>query len=181
MRRLSTLLLPLVGVIYPFAVYYGSGKVAPPLFALVLGAVWLLRAPALLRQRGGRWMVLAALAYCAALALAGAALTRWYPTLISALMLAAFGLSLVYGPPAVERIARLTDPNLPPAAVRYTRQVTKVWVGFFVFNGVLSAWLTLWASLRWWTLYNGLIAYLLMGALFVGEWLLRRRVRRSPA
>jgi len=32
------------------------------------------------------------------------------------------------------------------------------------------------ASLQTWTLYNGLIAYLLMGVLFGGEWLLRRRL-----
>jgi uncharacterized membrane protein len=81
----------------------------------------------------------------------------------------------------IERIARMMDPDLPPEGVRYTRRVTWVWVGFFCFNGLLSAALTLWAPLHWWTLYNGLIAYLLMGVLFVGEWLLRRRVRVAGA
>jgi uncharacterized membrane protein len=50
-------------------------------------------------------------------------------------------------------------------------------VGFFVINGTIAAALTLWAPLAWWTLYNGLIAYLLMGLLFAGEWLVRQRVR----
>jgi uncharacterized membrane protein len=45
----------------------------------------------------------------------------------------------------------------------------------------MSAALTLWAPLSWWTLYNGLIAYFIMGILFAGEWLLRRRLRRSFA
>jgi uncharacterized membrane protein len=55
--------------------------------------------------------------------------------------------------------------------------VTWVWVAFFIFNGVVSAVLTLWAPLAWWTLYNGLLVYFIMGALFVGEWLLRKRLR----
>ncbi|PWK87724.1 hypothetical protein [Fulvimonas soli] len=182
MRKLSHILLPLAGVLYPFVVYFGMEKVSPPVFALVLGAIWLVRAPALLREPGGRWMLGAALAYCALLALSGEAmLLRWYPTLISALLLAAFGLSLVYGPPFVERVARLREPDLPPEGVRYTRQVTWVWVGFFAFNGLVSAALTLWAPLKWWTLYNGLIVYFIMGPLFVGEWLLRQRLRRRYA
>jgi drug/metabolite transporter (DMT)-like permease len=40
MRRLSAILLPVVGVLYPFVVYFGMEKVAPPVFALVLA--WLL-------------------------------------------------------------------------------------------------------------------------------------------
>ena len=180
--KLTRLLLPLAGVLYPFVVYYGMEKVAPPVFALVLGAIWLVRAPTLLREPGGRWMVGAALAYCVLLAVSGEEqLLRWYPTLISAFLLATFGVSLIYGPPIVERMARLRERDLPPEAVPYTRKVTWVWVGFFVFNGLMSAALTLWAPLKWWTLYNGLIVYFIMAVLFVGEWLLRRRLRRHFA
>jgi uncharacterized membrane protein len=144
----------------------------------VLGAIWLIRAPSLLNQPGGRWMLGAALTYCAVLAFSGNnALERWYPTLISALLLCAFGLSLKYGPPLVERIARVREPDLPDAAIPYTRKVTWVWVGFFIFNGIVSAALTLWGPLTWWTLYNGLLVYFIMGTLFLGEWLLRRRLR----
>ena len=182
MHRLIRLLLVLSGVLYPFVVYLGMTRVAPPVFALVLGALWLVRAPTLLREPGGRWMVGAALAYCVLLAVTGEArLLRWYPTLINAFLLAGFGLSLVYGPPLVERIARLHEPDLPARAVPYTRKVTWVWVGFFAFNGLLSAALTLWAPLAWWTLYNGLVVYFLMAALFMGEWLWRQRLGRRPA
>jgi len=182
MRQLTNILLPLAGVLYPFVVYFGMEKVSPPMFALVLGAIWMIRAPSLLRKPGGRWMVGAALAYCVLLALNGEqSLLRWYPALINALLLTTFGLSLIHGQPIVERIARLHEPDLPPSAVRYTRKVTWVWVGFFVFNGSMSAMLTLWAPIAWWTLYNGLIAYFIMGTLFAGEWLVRKRVRRVYA
>jgi len=180
MRKLINILLPLVGVLYPFLVYFGMETVAPPVFALALAAVWLLRAPFLWREPGGRWMLGVALAYCALLAVSGeSSLLRWYPTLISLFLLFTFGLSLAFGPPVVERIARARELDLPAAAIPYTRKVTWVWVGFFVFNAAMSAALTLWAPLKWWTLYNGLLVYFIMGPLFVGEWLLRRRLRAS--
>jgi len=182
MRKLTSFLLLAVGVLYPFLVYFGMQHVPPQAFALALGVAWLLRAPALWRQPGGRWMLGAALAYCALLALSGESqLLRWYPTLICALLLLAFGLTLRYGPPMIERIARLQDPQLPAAAVPYTRKVTWLWMGFFAANALASGALTLWAPLRWWTLYNGLIAYFIMGALFAGEWPVRRRVLRQAA
>ena len=174
----GSILLTLIGVLYPFLVYFGMTVVSPRVFALMLAAAWLLRAPFLWREPGGRWMLGVALAYCALLAVDGeSSLLRWYPTLISLFLLLAFGLSLIVGPPVVERIARASEPDLPDAAIPYTRKVTWVWVGFFAFNATMSAALTLWATLKWWTLYNGLIAYLVMGVLFAGEWLLRRRLR----
>lgn len=178
MRQILNIALPLVGVLYPFFVYYGMDHIEPPVFALALGAVWLIRAPSLLREPGGRWMLGAALVYCALLAVSGEAmLLRWYPTLISVLLLAAFGLSLKFGPPLVERIARVREPDLPASAIPYTRKVTWVWVGFFVWNAGVSAALTLWAPLAWWTLYNGFLVYFIMGPLFVGEWFVRKRAR----
>ena len=63
--------------------------------------------------------------------------------------------------------------------MEYTRTVTKVWLGFFVFNGAVALATALWASDAVWALYNGLIAYCLIGILGGAEWLVRRRVRRS--
>ena len=97
--------------------------------------------------------------------------------LVSTFMLCLFGLSLKFGPPMIERLARLREPVLPDIAIVYTRQVTKVWCLFFMLNGLIAAALTLWAPLSWWTLYNGLIAYGLMGLLFAIEWLIRQKVR----
>jgi uncharacterized membrane protein len=100
--------------------------------------------------------------------------------LISAFMLGLFGLSLIVGPPIIERLARLREPQLPAKAIVYTRQVTIVWCVFFFCNGLLAAALTLWAPLSWWMLYTGLISYGLMGLLFAIEWLIRQRVRGHP-
>ncbi|SDZ13093.1 hypothetical protein [Pseudomonas sp. NFIX28] len=178
MSRLVGLGLLLAGLLYPFAVYFGMEHFAPWQFGLLLGGLWLARALTGRRRPGSRWMAGAALVFCVLLALFdNPLLLRWYPVLISGFMLMLFGLSLKYGPPIVERLARLSEPQLPEKAIRYTRQVTIAWSVFFLFNGLLAAALTLWAPLSWWTLYNGLIAYGLMGLLFAIEWLLRQRVR----
>ena len=52
-----------------------------------------------------------------------------------------------------------------------------MWCGFFVLNGALALATALWMSDRAWALYNGLIAYGLIGLLFGVEWLVRQRVR----
>ncbi|HEY0290061.1 MAG TPA: hypothetical protein VGC62_24145 [Pseudomonas sp.] len=178
MNRLIGLALVLAGVLYPFAVYFGIGHFSPWQFALLLGALWAARALTAERRPGSLTMALVALGFCLLLGILDSrSLLRWYPVLISGFMLSLFGLSLVRGMPLVERLARMTDPDLPQRAIHYTRQVTQVWCGFFLLNGLLAAALTLWAPLAWWTLYTGLIAYGLMGILFAGEWLLRQRVR----
>ncbi|UXY16008.1 hypothetical protein N8I74_03025 [Chitiniphilus purpureus] len=103
---------------------------------------------------------------------------RAYPVLVNAALLAGFGYSLRHPPSAIERFARLTEPDLPAAAVAYTRRVTWLWCGFFTVNGALALATGLWADQTTWALYNGGVAYLLMGLLLGGEWLVRRRVRR---
>lgn len=103
---------------------------------------------------------------------------KLYPVLINCAMLTAFGYSLISPPSMVERLARLREPNLPPAAVGYTRRVTQIWCVFFVINGSIALGTALWASEEVWSLYTGVIAYFLMGALFGGEFLFRLRFKR---
>ena len=181
MTRLIGLGLLLAGLLYPFAVYFGMEHFAPWQFGLLLGSLWLARALLGKGGPGSRWMAATAIMFCVLLALFDSPLLlRWYPVLISAFMLGLFALSLKYGPPVIERLARLREPQLPAKAVVYTRQVTVAWSVFFLCNGLLAAALTLWAPLSWWMLYTGLISYGLMGLLFAIEWLIRQRVRGHP-
>ncbi|MBP2197259.1 hypothetical protein [Pantoea cypripedii] len=147
------------------------------LFAL---RVWSLRHSHGAMARIGLLMALVGSVLClASLMLRGQHLLLWYPVVVNALMLLLFASSLWRGMPLVERIARLREPQLPARAVRYTRRVTQVWCGFFVFNGGVALMTCLLADLRLWTLWNGCISYLLMGALMGSEWLLRQRMRKQ--
>ncbi|CAH2902145.1 MAG: FIG017861: hypothetical protein [uncultured Paraburkholderia sp.] len=96
-------------------------------------------------------------------------LLRLYPSLVNLGLLIAFGATLVHGPSMIEKFARLGKRDLPSGAVRHTRRVTHVWCGFFVLNGVFSAYTALYWSRASWSLYNGALAYLLIGVLLVAE------------
>ncbi|WP_299776279.1 hypothetical protein [uncultured Pseudoteredinibacter sp.] len=102
---------------------------------------------------------------------------KFYPVIINLGMLSLFSWSLLNPPPIIERLARLTEPELPEHAVRYTRAVTIVWVAFFAFNSVIAGALALFASDELWALYNGGIAYLIIGLIFAVERLYRNYYR----
>lgn len=102
----------------------------------------------------------------------------WYPVAVNAVMLLLFGGSLYSGMPLVERLARLREPELPEQAIAYTRRVTQIWCLFFIFNGGVAGLTCLAGNIHWWTVWNGMISYFLMGLLMGGEWMVRQRLKR---
>jgi uncharacterized membrane protein len=101
------------------------------------------------------------------------------PALVNLALLAAFGASLRAGArPMVERLARLQEPDLPDDAVPYCRTVTWVWTAFFAANALVCGALALAAPRSWWALYTGLLAYVLVGALFSVEYVVRKATFR---
>lgn len=164
---------------YPLLVYFGLSVAEPRALGLLLLALALGR---YLMQRTQAALGLAVAGFVLAM------LALWsndrmplklYPVVVNAGFLLLFGGSLLKGPPVVERIARWREPDLDARGVAYTRRVTQVWCGFFVLNGGLALATALWADEALWALYNGLIAYALMGALMAGEWCVRRKVRAA--
>lgn len=103
---------------------------------------------------------------------------RFYPALVSGVLLIIFSWSLVSPPSLIECLARLQHPDLPPEGVIYTRRVTQVWCGFFIVNGVIAFATAVWSSFEVWSIYNGLIAYLLAGMLMGGEYIIRRKTQK---
>ena len=166
---------------YPLAVHFGMRHHGIGALAVLLLGMALLR---LAFTRNAQWLAVAIGATVLALlawASGDARPLKLYPALVNAVLLLVFGASLLRPPTVVERIARLTEPDLSPRGVAYTRRVTQVWCAFFLFNGVLALATALWAPDHVWTLYNGLVAYVLIGLLAAGEWLVRRRVMAADA
>ena len=171
----------LVSVAYPLLVYFGIGVLEPRWVALLFCGLALARG---LATHDSLWLSASiGAAVLAVVSVIGNALMplKLYPVLVNAVMFVAFFVSLLSPASAIERIARLRDPDLPPAAVAYTRRVTQIWCGFFVFNGSAAFATAWWGTNEIWALYNGLIAYLLIGTLFSLEWLVRRRVMAKAA
>lgn len=180
MGKLLALLNGLLVAAYPLAVYLGLTRFSARGLGLVLLAFWL---PGLIgkvrtaRREDLQAVLRLPLSVC--LLLGSTALlddprfVLALPALINLALLAQFAGSL-RATPIVERFARMQKPDLSPAQVAYCRAVTKVWCGFFVVNAAISAGLAGFAPLSAWALYNGLLAYLAIGALATGEYLVRK-------
>ncbi len=183
--KLLTLLSALALLAYPLAVYYGLSQWGTGAVASVIAVLFILRII------GGNQTRLRELKYIAwisgAMGLILALLASifkdsswftYYPVIVNLLMLSLFMSSLWQKETMVERFARLQEPELPDYAVTYTRTVTKVWCLFFVINGSISL-TTSFMSMEVWTLYNGLLSYLLAGLLFAIEFATRLYVKRK--
>lgn len=183
--RLAATAVSVVAVIvlavYPLLVYAGIGRFGARGVAVLLAIVCLLRL-VVLRRRGqgvlsaGHLVLLCGggvLLAVASFVLGSEAAVRYYPVLVNGVLLVVFAASLASPPTVIERIARLRDRELPPAAVAYTRRVTIAWTVFFAINGGIALYTAAFAPLTTWALYNGLIAYLLVGAMFCGELAIR--------
>lgn len=177
------LLLVLISIAYPFIVYFGLMKFSPLVVGIALVAFLILRL--LLNKRrqtrkSEAWIYLLVLGVVVALLAINEMLAiKAYPVLISLSFAVVFGYSLIYSPPIIERFARMMEDELDAQAINYTRHVTEAWVIFFLVNASISLWTALYADLAIWTLYNGLISYLLIGLMFGGEYILRLFVKRK--
>lgn len=168
--------LTVLSIAYPALWYYGREAGWFVWLAAAMCGLWLLRAltAKLPQQRYAALFV--TLFFAAVLVFGRRDSMYWYPVLVNLMMLAVFGGSLFAGQTVIERLARLQQPDLPEKAVRYTRRVTQVWGVFFIINGTLAALLARLGRYDWWAVYTGVIAYVLMGMLFAGEWLYRKLV-----
>jgi len=183
--RCSQGLLPLVILAYPLAVWLGIKHAGTQILAPLLAVIFILR----LMTFRGKLTQLAFLGKAIAVAGMIVALASWalhetqmllyYPVAVNILLFLLFFSSLFYTPTMVERLARLSEPDLPPEGVAYTRKVTQVWCVFFILNGVIALYTCLHGDLALWTFYNGGLSYLLIGLLMSMEWIVRKRVRRS--
>lgn len=104
---------------------------------------------------------------------------RLYPVIINAVMFCVFSYSVYKGPSIIETLARITEPDLNEQAIKYTQSVTIVWCVFFIINGSVALYTSLYTSLDVWTFYNGFIAYIVMGLILAVEWLVRLKVKRN--
>ncbi|WP_459204443.1 hypothetical protein ACQVRV_18615 (plasmid) [Ralstonia pseudosolanacearum] len=176
---------------YP-AVILGAWHIGAPRYVgiVLLALLWVQRwigtgsTAARLRVLTRLDWALAGLLTCSSAAIAitdSETLLRLYPVMVNAALLLTFGATLRHGPSMVEKFARLRTPELPPRAVLYTRRVTQVWCGFFAVNALIAALVALYGSRQAWALYNGAIAYALVGLLIVGEIAYRKLVVRPYA
>jgi uncharacterized membrane protein len=174
-------------VVYPLAIYFGIQHFEPKVLALFLLAILILRlissnqTTQAVANSSSKYLV-----FTAGLILMGISFyfnsletLKLYPVLVNLSLLILFAASLYFQPSMIERLARMQEPDLSEHAVRYTRKVTIVWCIFFICNGSIAFYTALFSSNEIWTLYNGLISYILMGVLFLSEFAYRKLVAQK--
>ena len=108
---------------------------------------------------------------------------KFYPLLMNVLFLAAFGTTLFCPPNMIFRFATLQDKSIKGSLgekriYAYCHKVTIIWCVFFILNGSIAAWTIFSGSDALWSIYNGGISYILMGSLFAGEFIVRKKVQK---
>jgi uncharacterized membrane protein len=170
----------LITLVYPLGVWFGHGQIEPRFLSVLLVLVGVAQLQRLKISQVGRcWLAGTLLLFWLAVWSNGLLPLRLYPVLVNAALLSVFTSSLITPPSIIERLARIREPNLPICAINYTRRVTQVWCIFFAANGTIALITALWSSPAVWILYNGIIAYLIMGFLFAGEHVVRWRFKRQ--
>jgi uncharacterized membrane protein len=183
MMSFASVVVTVLLILYPVLVYLGLSYSRISAVAVLLIVVSIAR----LVLRGARIGPFAASApwiSAGGVLLAGTVLLKgtadamlFYPVFVNLVLFGVFVHSLIYPPTLITRLASIREPDLTQSAIRYTRNVTVIWSIFFLINGSISLYTALWTTAETWTLYNGLVAYLLIGALIGGEWLLRARFK----
>lgn len=104
-----------------------------------------------------------------------AELLRVPPVIIYAALAAWFGRTLLPGrEPFISRFASLERGELEPELASYTRLLTVIWSAFFAGMAAVSAALAVLADAGTWSLFTNGVNYVLIAALFVGEYVYRR-------
>ncbi|MDD5276953.1 MAG: hypothetical protein PHR16_12830 [Methylovulum sp.] len=162
-------------LVYPYLVYRGieSGMVwlAPAIFS----GIYLFQAFAARTLKIRIYKALVAVALLVGTYYLQTVTAKVLPVLIQLFLMYFFGRTLLKGkgPSFIESFVRLEFPEIPPGISEYCRQLTIMWTGFFAFNALMCVVLAIWGTDFWWTLYNGMVIYLLIGVLVVGEYIYR--------
>jgi len=179
-QRISEALQGIFFLGYPLIVYFAYTRLETRTLAIFL--LLLYGTSVAIRFRGSAaeiWDVLRqhiglAILIAIAFATGSSTVLLFIPVIVSGYLLWTFSASLRSGIPMIERFARIVEDDLPDFTIPYCRKVTIVWCVFLAANALCVLVLALAAPIEWWALYAGLIAYLLVGAILLGEYLVHK-------
>lgn len=180
-QKAATLIFATLSVLYPCLVYFGLQHWSYRIFGFFIIGVGVAKFW-LSRSGDGRsdWVVLAVTLICgvAIWAFPSELAVKLYPVAISVLVGSLFALSLRHRESLIGKIARLRGAQMTPAAVRYTRNLTAIWAILLYANALVALYLARFGTTEAWTLYCGLLSYLILGGFMGGEFLYRQHYMR---
>ncbi len=192
-QALHLVLIATAGAIYVGLAYFTAASVRPPLAAIFVGIVPLgALALAAAWQSRLRIPALIACTACAIAAIVNLDSLRDHAAWLyfvqhagaMTLLGATFGSTLgrEHADALCSRIAAFVH-NAPLGAdyLHYTWKVTLAWTAYFVLSALVSVLLFFWGPIEAWSLFANVLTPVLVGAMFAGEYLVRRCVMPDRA
>lgn len=158
---------------FGFNVVFFVSCVAYPFFythlqmLVIMAILWAIKARV---ERQILGLVLA-LFFCLLCFMESAYLKLLYPSMMSFIFGSVFLLSLK-DEPFITRLARLKERNLNDKALKYTKNLSAFWGIFLFVNGIFALFLA-YCDEKIWQLWCGVGFYVLFGAIFAFEFLVR--------
>ena len=104
-------------------------------------------------------------------------LLKFYPVVCNLFVFTVFFVSLFTKETVIQKIAKTMEGELTEKVRVYTRKLTYVWCVFISLNFVISV-ITIFLPDNYWILYNGFISYILVGLMFIAEYIVRITLRK---
>ncbi|WP_440617531.1 hypothetical protein [Cysteiniphilum sp. 6C5] len=188
LRSLTTLIIAIAILLYPFVIFFGIQFLSVQGLSLIILCLFGLRAifshnndhnimpKYALFTLSGIGITISLLAMLSL----NIVFIKLYPVAMNLAFLSIFFASLFAKENIIYQFAKKTSRKpLPHFVSAYTRKVTIAWCVFFMLNALVSCYSALFSSLHVWTIYNGLVSYILIGAFFVCEFIVRIFVKRK--
>jgi uncharacterized membrane protein len=160
---------------YPYLIYRGIESGMAWLAPAIFSGIYLLQSIAARNVKIKIYKALISIALLLGAYYLQTIAAKVLPVLIQLMLMCFFGRTLLKGkgPSFIESFVRLEFPEFQPGIGEYCRQLTIMWTGFFAFNAIMCVALAIWGADFWWTLYNGMFIYLMIGVLMTGEYIYR--------
>lgn len=169
MKKIINILIFFISLLYPFSIVFFT-KYKFYVLALLIFAFSI----DYLLSKNIKSLLLAFI-FSALIVLQNDNLLYFYPVGVNLVFMFIFAYSLKEEA-IITRLAKLKDKNLPSEAISYTRNLTKIWIGFFTINLLITLMLIAKEDKTYWAYYCGIISYVIMGCLFIGEYIYRKVV-----
>ncbi|ASG68888.1 hypothetical protein CDV26_11325 [Francisella halioticida] len=181
MKNSFKIILISLTILYPFIVFVGIKSLSLKYIGLLIALLFCLRS-LIIKDKNIIWKVICIMGVVLAITAAlinNIIVMQLYPIFVNIILFGIFSYSLFQEKSIITKFAeRVNKLPLPTYAIKYTWCVTFSWCIFFCLNALVSTF-TVFGSIEIWTLYNGLISYLLIGLLATIEIIIRFFIRRQ--
>ncbi len=172
---ITKILLGAFVIAYPFVIFYMlQQNIAIRFIGLILVMVVAL---SFVRNKNKYLFMLGLLLCFLVIFFNQAIFLKFYPVLMNAGVFSVFALSLKKVPLVTQIAQRTTKDNLDEAQLTYTKLATIAWA-IFMFCNTIASLITVFLPYEIWAIYNGFIAYILIGIMMAAEYTIRKVKRK---